>query len=105
MLGEMNAFADAGYVVASIYYRSSAQGHYPDQIRDVKEAIRFLRANAAKFEIDPEHIGVFGRSAGGHLACHGCHESGRRRRGGTSGPVLQGAGLLRHVRPGWMCWR
>lgn len=68
MLGEMSAFADAGYVVASIYYRSSAQGHYPDQIRDVKEAIRFLRANAAKFEIDPEHIGVFGRSAGGHLA-------------------------------------
>lgn len=68
MLGEMKEFADAGYVVASIYYRSSAQGHFPDQLIDVKTAIRFLRANAEKYEIDPDRIGVFGRSAGGHLA-------------------------------------
>ena len=68
MLGEMSQFANAGYVVASIYYRSSSQGHFPDQLIDVKTAIRFLRANAAKYEIDPERIGVFGRSAGGHLA-------------------------------------
>ena len=68
MLGEMTEFANAGYVVASIYYRSSAQGHYPDQLIDVKTAIRFLRAHAAEYEIDPERIGIFGRSAGGHLA-------------------------------------
>ena len=68
MLGEMSEFARAGYVVASIYYRSSAEGHFPDQLIDVKTAIRFLRANAAKYEIDPERIGVFGRSAVGHLA-------------------------------------
>ncbi len=68
MIGEMKEFADAGYVVASIYYRSSAQGHFPDQIIDVKAAIRFLRAHAAQYEIDPDRIGVFGRSAGGHLA-------------------------------------
>lgn len=68
MLGEMTEFANAGYVVASMYYRSSAQGHFPDQIIDVKTAIRFLRANAKKYEVDPERIGVFGRSAGGHLA-------------------------------------
>lgn len=68
MLGEMAEFANAGYVVASIYYRSSAQGHYPDQLLDVKTAVRFLRANAQKYEIDPERVGVFGRSAGGHLS-------------------------------------
>ena len=68
MLGEMSQFANAGYVVASIYYRSSDQGHFPDQLIDVKTAIRFLRANAEKYEIDPARIGVFGRSAGGHLA-------------------------------------
>lgn len=68
MLGEMSEFAKAGFVVASIYYRSSAQGHWPAQIIDVKTAIRFLRANAEKYEIDPERIGVFGRSAGAHLA-------------------------------------
>ena len=68
MLGEMAEFARAGYVVASIYYRSSAQGHFPDQLIDVKTAIRFLRAHAGQYEINPEKIGVFGRSAGGHLA-------------------------------------
>ena len=68
MLGEMSEFARAGYVVVSIYYRSSAQGKWPAQIQDVKTAIRFLRANAAKYEVDPDRIGVFGRSAGGHLA-------------------------------------
>lgn len=70
MLGEMAEFANAGYVVASMYYRSSAEGHFPDQIIDVKTAIRFLRAHAAQYEIDPGHIGVFGRSAGGHLAAY-----------------------------------
>ncbi|MFR5732000.1 MAG: alpha/beta hydrolase fold domain-containing protein [Clostridium sp.] len=66
--GEMTEFVNAGYVVASIYYRSSAQGHYPDQLIDVKTAIRFLRAHAAEFEINPEKIGIFGRSAGAHLS-------------------------------------
>lgn len=70
MLGEMVEFANAGYVVASMYYRSSSQGHFPDQLIDVKTAIRFLRANAETYEIDPQRIGVFGRSAGGHLAAY-----------------------------------
>lgn len=68
MLGEMVEFARAGYVVASIQYRSSEEGHFPAQLQDVKTAIRFLRAHADLYEIDPERIGVFGRSAGGHLA-------------------------------------
>ncbi|MBP3241057.1 MAG: alpha/beta hydrolase [Oribacterium sp.] len=68
MVAEMAFLADAGYVVASIYYRSSAEGHMPDQIVDVKTAIRFLRAHADEYEIDKEQIGVIGRSAGGHLA-------------------------------------
>lgn len=68
MVAEMAFLADAGYVVASMYYRSSAQGHFPDQIVDVKTALRFLRAHAAEYEIDPDHIGVIGRSAGGHLS-------------------------------------
>ncbi len=68
MVAETAYLADAGYVVASIYYRSSAEGHFPDQIIDVKTAIRFLRAHADEYEIDPERIGTMGRSAGGHLA-------------------------------------
>lgn len=77
MLAEMMFLADAGFIVASIYYRSSAQGHFPDQIIDVKTAVRFLRAHAAEYEIDPERIGVIGRSAGGHLAAlAGCNVPG-----------------------------
>ncbi len=68
MTAEMEYLVEEGYVVASMYYRSSAQGHYPDQIIDVKTALRFLRAHADQYEIDPERIGVMGRSAGGHLS-------------------------------------
>lgn len=68
MVSEMQFLAEAGYVVASIYYRSSAEGKAPTQIEDVKTAIRFLRAHAEDYNINPDKIGVLGRSAGGHLA-------------------------------------
>ncbi|MCZ2340498.1 MAG: alpha/beta hydrolase [Bacteroidales bacterium] len=56
-----------GYAVASIGYRFSQHAIYPAQAADVRNAIRFLRANAKKYNIDPQHIGVWGASAGGHL--------------------------------------
>ena len=56
-----------GYAVASINYRFSQHAVFPAQIEDCKAAIRWLRANAAKYHIDPDHIGVWGSSAGGHL--------------------------------------
>jgi acetyl esterase/lipase len=56
-----------GYVVASINYRLAPQYKWPAQIEDAKAAIRFLRANAARFGVDPARIGVWGSSAGGHL--------------------------------------
>jgi acetyl esterase/lipase len=60
--------ATKGYVVASINYRYLQQADFPAQIEDCKAAIRWLRANAKKYNIDPDHIGVIGGSAGGHLA-------------------------------------
>lgn len=68
MAAELQYLADAGYAVACIYYRGTHQGKFPTQLIDVKTAIRFLRANAEKYNIDPERVGVIGRSAGGHLA-------------------------------------
>lgn len=56
-----------GYVVASINYRLSQEAVFPGQIYDCKAAIRWLRANADKYGIDPKRIGVWGSSAGGHL--------------------------------------
>lgn len=61
------ALVDQGFVVVSLDYRLGPRRHWPDQIVDVKCAIRYLRANAARFNIDPNEIGAWGQSAGGHL--------------------------------------
>lgn len=60
--------AQQGYVAATASYRLAPKHPYPSAIHDVKAAVRWLRANAAKYQIDPERIGVTGGSAGGHLA-------------------------------------
>ncbi len=66
--GQVVRFAASGeYVAASIGYRLSGDATWPAQIHDCKAAIRWLRANAAEYGIDPERIGVMGSSAGGHL--------------------------------------
>ncbi len=56
-----------GYALASLNYRLSQEAKFPAQIEDCKAAIRFLRANAKKYNLDPDHFGVWGESAGGHL--------------------------------------
>jgi acetyl esterase/lipase len=56
-----------GYVVASINYRLSGVAPFPAQIEDCRAAIRWLRGNASKYNIDPGRVGVWGSSAGGHL--------------------------------------
>jgi acetyl esterase/lipase len=57
-----------GYAVAAINYRLAPQYRWPAQIEDVKCAIRYLRAEASIYHLDPDRIGVWGSSAGGHLA-------------------------------------
>ena len=75
---------DDGYAVASIDYRLTSVAPFPAQIEDCKAAVRWLRANASKYNLDPDRIGVWGFSAGGHLAALL----------GTSGgvPELEGSG-------------
>lgn len=58
---------EAGYAVASINYRLSDEATYPAQINDAKAAVRFLRAKAADYNLDPERFGAWGASAGGNL--------------------------------------
>ncbi len=58
---------EAGYAVASINYRLSGEATYPAQIFDTKAAVRFLRANSEKYNLNPEKIGAWGASAGGNL--------------------------------------
>lgn len=65
---QLTQFAKSGYVVASIEHRTSHEAKFPAQIQDVKAAIRYLKANAEKYNIDPNRVGVWGDSSGGHLA-------------------------------------
>ncbi len=60
-------YLERGYAVASIGYRLTGDAIFPAQIEDCKAAIRWLRARAAEYRLDPEHFGVAGSSAGGHL--------------------------------------
>jgi acetyl esterase/lipase len=57
-----------GYLMASINYRMYPAARFPAMIEDVKCAIRYLRAHASQYNLDPGRIGVSGHSAGGHLA-------------------------------------
>jgi acetyl esterase/lipase len=67
-LGRIGAWvAEGDYVGVSVGYRLSGVATWPAQIHDCKAAIRWVRANADKLGIDPEKIGVWGSSAGGHL--------------------------------------
>ncbi|MDQ3654811.1 MAG: alpha/beta hydrolase fold domain-containing protein, partial [Chloroflexota bacterium] len=68
--------AERGFVTASISYRFSQEAIFPAQIHDVKAAIRSLRANATRWGVDPERIGIWGHSAGGHLAALAAVSSG-----------------------------
>lgn len=60
-------FVERGYAVASINYRLSQHAIFPAQIQDCKAAVRWLRANAGTYNLDPTRFGVWGSSAGGHL--------------------------------------
>ncbi|MFO0803239.1 MAG: alpha/beta hydrolase [Gemmataceae bacterium] len=60
--------AQNGYVAMTVSYRLAPKHPFPAAIHDVKAAVRWARANAEKYKIDPDRIGTTGGSAGGHLA-------------------------------------
>ena len=60
--------AALGYAAVPVSYRLGADGRFPAPLHDLKAAVRWLRAHAAEFKVDPAHIGVVGMSAGGQLA-------------------------------------
>jgi acetyl esterase/lipase len=62
------ALLDAGFAVVMPNHRSSADAKFPAQINDIKAVVRFIRANAEKYQIDTSFIGITGYSSGGHLA-------------------------------------
>lgn len=62
-------FVNDGYIVATVQHRNSLDGHpFPAFLQDVKTAIRFLRANAKKYAIDPKRVAIWGTSSGANAA-------------------------------------
>lgn len=59
---------ESGFAVVTVNHRASTDAVYPAQINDIKAAVRFIRGNAAKYNIDSSFIGITGYSSGGHLA-------------------------------------
>lgn len=62
------SLAAEGFTVASLEYRLSGEARFPAQLEDADAALAFLRAHAADYRIDPKRVGLWGGSAGGHLA-------------------------------------
>ena len=62
------ALLDAGYAVVTPNHRSSNDAKYPAQINDIRAVIRFVRGEAANYNLDPNFVGISGFSSGGHLA-------------------------------------
>lgn len=80
--------ANYGFFVVGVNYRLSDVAKFPAAVEDCKCAVRWLRANAEKYNVDPDHIGVTGGSAGGHLALMvGCadEKAGLEGTGGWEG--------------------
>lgn len=65
---QCKGLAEKGFVAVTITYRLAPKNQFPAAVHDCKAAVRWLRANASKYNIDPAKIGVTGGSAGGHLA-------------------------------------
>lgn len=67
-LPQIGELAKRGYVVASVKHRASSVAGFPAFLQDVKSAIRFLRANAGMYFINPEEVAIWGDSSGGHAS-------------------------------------
>jgi acetyl esterase/lipase len=66
-LYKRSEIAKQGYVVASITYHVISNGIYSDAVKDVKAAVRYIRAHAAEYGVNPSHMALWGESAGGYL--------------------------------------
>lgn len=67
-LPNLVTLADHGYIVVGVEYRDSNKVQFPGQLEDAKAAVRYMRANADRFQADPKRFVAMGESAGGHLA-------------------------------------
>ncbi len=90
-------FVPAGFAAVSIDYRLTPLAPFPAQIHDCKAAVRWVRAHAAEYGFDPDHVGVWGGSAGGHLAALLGTSGGDKELEGTVGGNLDQSSAVQAV--------
>jgi acetyl esterase/lipase len=66
--GFVRPFTDRGYTVFAVVHGSQPRYTIPEVVQDMSRAVRFIRAHAKEYGIDPERLGIYGGSAGGHLS-------------------------------------
>ena len=66
--GFVQPFVNRGYTVFAVVHGSQPRFTIPEAIQDMQRAVRFIRTNAKQFKVDPDKLGIFGGSAGGHLS-------------------------------------
>ena len=64
---QTNALLDSGFTLFAINHRAAPRFRYPAAVEDAQRSVRYIRHHAARYEIDPDRIGAFGGSSGGHL--------------------------------------
>ena len=67
-VGLAKEFVDRGYVVFAVVHGSTPKFTIPEVLEDMHRAVRFIKANAKKYNVDPDKLGISGGSAGGHLS-------------------------------------
>lgn len=87
-----------GFAVASMDYRLSSIADHPELVNDCKLAVRYLRANADQFGIDPNKVAIWGASAGGHLAAL-CNNAGDKD--GLEGPGYENCSSRPNATVNW----
>lgn len=88
LAGLTDVLAKNGFVAVTVTYRLTPKYRFPAQIEDCKASVRWLRANAEKYRINPDRIGAIGFSAGAHLACllgAADEKAGLEGKGGNAG--------------------
>jgi acetyl esterase/lipase len=81
----LGALVERGFALASLDFRPASRARFPGQVHDIKAAIRFLRAEAARFGYDATRIGILGASSGAHLAALVGTTNGHRELEGATG--------------------
>jgi acetyl esterase/lipase len=67
-LGSFKGLLDEGFTVMAVHHGSAPKFKVPDAVSDVRAAVRHIKANADAYDVDPDRLGVWGGSAGGHLS-------------------------------------